>query len=86
MRKLKQTEIEFLTAFQKNGYRYIARDNDEQLWVFKAKPVKSEKYGVWLEDTDCDYAWLNNHQLKDIVLWKNEEPTLIANLLEEDKQ
>ena len=90
MRKLKKYEIKLLMFCQKYGYRYIARDNDEQLWVFKAKPVKSEKFGVWIEDTNCniidDYAWLKNHQLKDIVLWEDEEATLIAKLLVEDKQ
>ena len=87
MRKLKQTEIELLTTRQKCGYRYIARDDDEEIWVFKSKPFKFEEIGIWFsDDTHCDYAWLKNHQLKDIVLWEDEEPTLIANLLEEDKQ
>ena len=87
MRKLKQAEKELLTACQKNGYRYIARDKNEEIWVFKSKPVKSEKFYVWInEDIHYDYV-LINHQLKDIVLrWEDEEPTLIANLLEEDKQ
>ena len=90
MRKLKQAEKELLTTYQKRGYLYIARDSDEEIWVFKSKPVKSEKFGVWIENTNGniidDYAWLKNlHQL-NIVTWEDENPTLIANLLEEDKQ
>ena len=86
--QLKQAEKRLLTTCQKDGYRYIARDYDEEMWVFKSKPVKSEVKGVWFSvATHCDYAWLkqNHHQL-NIVTWEDEEPTLIANLLEEGKQ
>ena len=90
MRKLKQAEKELLTTYQKRGYLYIARDSDEEIWVFKSKPVKSEEFGVWVENTDGniidDYAWLKNHHQLNIVTWEDEEPTLIANLLEEGKQ
>ena len=87
MRKLKQAEKRLLTTCQKYGYRYIARDSDEELWVFKAKPVKSEKFGVWFNfGMRHDYVCLKKHRLEGIVLWEDEEPTLIAKLLVEDKQ
>ena len=87
MRKLKQAEIELLTACQKNGYRYIARDRGEELWVFKLKPFKSKVF--WKNDEGVTGHYLervDDHWFKDIVLWEDKEPTLIAELLEEGKQ
>ena len=66
-----------LKVLLNRGFEYIARDSDEELWVFDVKPVKfdtqwSDDLGDWIEP-------LNTHYFPE-VKWSDEEPTKIADL------
>ena len=65
-----------------NTFKYIARDEDGELFVFERKPIKSDCY--W------DYEVLNNclnlscfTKLFKSIKWEDEEPWNIKELLEE---
>ena len=68
-----------------NEFKYIARDRDDNLYLFESKPVK-KTYGCWNDNPNNVYddMFLFNH-LFQCVQWSDEEPTLIADLLNEDK-
>lgn len=56
-------------------FKYIARDEDGELFLYDIKPAKS--YGQWWVKgcKSCDFRCYN-HLFKDIS-WEDEEPTLI---------
>lgn len=63
-------------------FKYIARDKDEELYLYKAKPVRSES--IW-NCLDKNYIKLSvfNHMFK-FIKWNDEEPYNIEELLKED--
>lgn len=65
-----------------NTFKYIARDEDGELFIFERKPIKSDYY--W----DCDV--FNNclnlnvfNKLFKSIKWEDDEPWNISDLLEE---
>ena len=71
--------IYLLKGLLERGFKYLARDKDEELWVYSAKPLKFTMLwsGVgnrWFERLGSDYF--------PEVKWSDEEPTKIADLLE----
>ena len=76
--KLTQEEYFVLQACNKE-YKYITRDKNGTLSVFKTKPPKfNMEWGIF----NSDYAEMKafNHLFK-MVKWENDEPTFIKNLL-----
>ena len=64
------------------GYRYIARDKDQQLFLYYYKPRKlAEKW--WIEAGRAYYISASNFRF---IEWENEEPTLIADILRGGKK
>lgn len=54
---------------------WIARDQNGFLWIYKNKPIKKSRHGLWVDIEDDDYSpiciW------RDVfpeVRWKDEEP------------
>ena len=63
-------------------YDYIARDADGELGVYKSKPNKSVKYGIWKTDSDGLYTpMIAYNHLFNFIKCEDEEPVLIADLL-----
>lgn len=63
-----------------NGwYRYIARDKDGLLYLYKIKPKKG--FAVW---HSAGWTWIvvDDH-LFQMVQWNDKKPTLIVDLLKE---
>ena len=65
-----------------NTFKYIAKDEDGELFVFEKKPIKKDSY--W------DYEALNNclnfsifTKLFKSIKWEDEEPWYIPDLLED---
>ena len=59
-------------------FKYIARDNDERLFVFEREPQQG--YVEWVE-RDAANLEAFKHLFK-MIQWEDKEPTLIADLLE----
>lgn len=77
--KLSDIERDILSAVYPT-YKYIARDKDGELYVYKVKPVKIDnKYCC---DMYTDYSDFKafNHLFK-FVSWDDENPRLITTLL-----
>lgn len=71
-------EFELLNYWRNKGYKWIARDEDDTLCIFKNKPVKFDKafanvYDYHLVD-EC-------RELFQYVEWEDEEPTEIEDLI-----
>ena len=63
------------------SYKYIARDKNDDLWLYHLKPLR-EGDEVWGNDLDCYYLDFSKHNnLFKMVQWENEEPTEISVLL-----
>lgn len=60
-------------------YKYIARDEDGELWLFENRPFKNGRSWYVLDGFGESFN-LYKH-LFQMVKWEDEEPTLIADLL-----
>ena len=76
-----QEEYGLLKKYQKQGYRWIARDEDKGLYVYTTKPEKREcewrtnkfnSSGVYNDD---------GYRLFQDIKWEDEEPTKIDDLI-----
>ena len=61
-------------------FKWIARDSDEYLAVFTAKPRKDCKYSVWLAPGNCLCLKEFNHIFQSIK-WEDEEPCEFRNYI-----
>lgn len=79
MHELTSLEKELLKYFL-NGYSYIARDSDNDLYIYSNKPTKSVEY--W---GNTDYAkklYIFQDDLFKFIKWEDDEPYSIIELLE----
>ena len=76
--EISEDEKAILRNLPKN-FLYIARDENGKLYLYESKPVKI--MNQW-ETTSCGYRKIDifDH-LFQCVQWSDEEPTLIADLL-----
>ena len=82
MRRLTIEEKETLTELWNAGYKYIARDEGGNLFIYSSSKI--EKFmSEWCYNDDkgvhFSFAFFNN--LFKMVKWEDEEPTLISDLL-----
>ena len=83
-RKPELSEVEMVIL--ENLYRdsnYITRDEHGELWLFENRPIKKD-YSWDLHNGFSENFNLCKHLFK-MVKWEDEEPTLIADLLEGKK-
>lgn len=64
-------------------YKYIARDSNTDIFIYKTKPTK--KLSAWVNTITSSTAPLNlyNH-LFQFIKWEDDEPYSIEELLKED--
>lgn len=80
LRNLKDDEnIRLLNSFLDSDYNYLARDEDGELWSFRAKPKKEDDF--WDAETDYRSTIIESDNFPE-VQWSDEEPTKITDLLE----
>lgn len=77
---LSEAERNILSNIDKQ-YQYIARDKNGDLYIYKYKPHK--KQGWCCHYYNGFYCFSVFNHLFQMVLWDDEEPTLIADLLKE---
>lgn len=82
MIKLTEDEKVILRNIDKR-YRWIARDGDGNLFIYREKPIKKES--SWISETLFDWCgiWIFSHLFLSIK-WGDEEPYLIEDLLKEE--
>lgn len=75
------TKYEYLKLKEryKNGYRWIARDSCESIYVYKLKPVKQGF--SWKTSTDDWPTTCGDDFLFPYIKWEDEEPTKINDLI-----
>lgn len=83
--KYKSTDCE--RAILKNlpkEYKYIAKDKNGNLYVYKNKPIKNYEY--WSDYTSSEFCFPHLfHHLFQFIKWEDKEPYLIEDLLKENK-
>ena len=77
--KLSILEYEFLKWLEKEGYKYIVRDRENNLFIFKDAPTKRRDY--WASKSGYNPISLFNNLFKSVQL-SDEEPTSIKDVLE----
>lgn len=77
--KLTKLEFELLKFWHKQGYKYIARDRDNTLFIYKDKPSKLAEYWANIYHYSLDDNFRN---LFEFVEWEDKEPTSIKEVLE----
>lgn len=78
--KLTQEERKELSKLTESGFKYIARDEDGELFGFKKEPVKETT--IWYGGLLFCYLDYDSSFLK-FIKWEDKKPILIKNLLEE---
>lgn len=77
--QVSQLEYELLKYFNDKGYKYIGRDRDEALYIYKEKPSKNDDvWGTFYGHCRC---MKHLEELFTFVRWGNAEPTLIKGIL-----
>lgn len=74
--KLTTFEYKYLKAAKKSGYNFIARDEDDILFLYKDNPWKCE--AVWNSKNSNMFVFL---ELFNFVKWEDEEPYNIDEIL-----
>lgn len=74
--KLTRFEYEYLKFAKENGYNFIARDKNNNLYLYSNKPWKAQVYWGHEGGTTPVFA-----ELFKFVKWKDEEPYSIDELL-----
>lgn len=74
--KLSKFEYEYLNFAKENGYNFIARDKNNNLYLYSNKPWKAENDWDYEDRTTPVFA-----ELFKFVKWENESPMLIEELL-----
>lgn len=74
--KLTKFEYEYLKFAKENEYNFIARDKNNNLYLYSSKPWKAENDWDYEDRTTPVFA-----ELFKFVKWENESPMLIEELL-----
>ena len=74
--KLSKFEYEYLKFAKENEYNFIARDKNNNLYLYSNKPWKAENDWDYEDRTTPVFA-----ELFKFVKWENESPMLIEELL-----
>lgn len=74
--KLSKFEYEYLKFAKENGYNFIARDKNNNLYLYSNKPWKAENDWDYEDRTTPVFA-----ELFKFVKWEDEEPWNIDNIL-----
>lgn len=74
--KLSKFEFEYLKVAKENEYNFIARDKNNNLYLYSNKPWKAENDWDYEDITTPVFA-----ELFKFVKWENESPMLIEELL-----
>lgn len=77
--KLSRLEYEFLKWIENEGYKYIVRDRENNLFIFKEAPTKHRNY--WVSKSGYNPISLFNN-LFQFIKWEDSTPTLIKDVLE----
>lgn len=77
--EISRLEYELLKYFNDKGYKYIARDRDEVLYIYKERPSKNED--VWCTEYGHAKCVKYLEELFTFVKWGNAEPTLIKGII-----
>lgn len=68
-------------VYIKEGYKFVARDENGKLFVYGSKPYKDKRCNCWLSDRrNSPILCLNYNIVFPIVKWEDSEPWLIEDL------
>lgn len=68
-----------------NKYKWIAKDENGQVWAYDMKPKKDKKVKQWFngaKGTTYRFEDIFKKELFDFLSWEDEKPTNIKELLE----
>ena len=74
-------EEAILSMLFNNGYKYIARDWNMDLYAYKEQPSKDEHRDYWILDNNCIMFQLNDNLFK-FIKWEDKNAVAIASLME----
>lgn len=80
--KLSTLELELLIYFNREGYLYITRDKDDELFLYKSSPIKKDD--MWLSTGNETGDYKNLRDFRNLFLfvrWEDTQPTPIQDIL-----
>ena len=80
--ELSKVEYEVLKYFYREGRRYIARDKNNELFLYKNSPIKSVDQWIIDRDGSWDFTYLKPFEnLFSFIKWEDMKPTPIQDIL-----
>ena len=76
--KIYDQNIYSLNFLLERGYRYLARDENDELWAYDISPTKHKI--DWAYDVGCEITEIRSCFFPE-VKWTDDEPTRIVDLL-----
>lgn len=77
---LSKLEYELLKYYSEKGYKYIARDRDGELFIYKNRP--SKMHIEWNDNNSLDeFKEIQFKDLFSFISWEDEKPYSIENIL-----
>lgn len=83
MRKLTEVQKERLVDYKKHGFKYIARDINGHLYMYKYEPIKN-KFGLWSNTGTWDDYERIDGSIFEFIDGTEELPSLITDLLDRE--
>lgn len=74
-------EYGLLKRYRTKGYRWIARDENECVYVYKSKPIKLGS--SWKDNKRGCSGWSFNDDSLPYIKWEDEKPTKILDLIQD---
>lgn len=71
---------DLLRRLSYDGYLYLARDENNDLFAYEGAPSKADDFGVWGAYILLKHEHIGNDDLQE-VKWTDEEPTKVSELL-----
>lgn len=82
MKKIKREEYEILKELIGEGFKWICRDWDGDLYVYEIKPYKGNVVW-WYGDSDLVIRRISSSDLFRFIRWEDENPYNIYELIKE---
>lgn len=72
---------DLLKRLWKEGYRYLARDEDNVLYAYEGTPLKAEGLYCWEAQHVFNYEYIGNDNFPEIK-WTDSQPTSIESAIQ----
>lgn len=84
-------DIMGLKFYQAKGYKYITRDKDNGVWIWKTEPEYNSRTDAWVRKNAVglcyiDAKCINEFEHIDEIVWRKEKPYTIEEIIKKGEK